>query len=188
MPPTNSTGGAAGYMQDYDIAAYIGSDVLEINEVLRSAAYRSDHLHHRDSERGTAGPAYIDQGFQESAYEHIQSQERFRHQDEFEWEQVYYAGKSFLRLMPPPTRTEVVQVTYISASMSIDDLPEDARPAIEHAACAALLNCVINRVNSAPSPTRDNALDKRYWLEMAERQRDYYDNRYQAAIAKRPKQ
>jgi hypothetical protein len=191
LPASNGTGG--GFLQDYDVAAYVGADVQEILEVLRSDEYRGENLIQPtlvDPITGVpvARATFVEQGLQQSALDHILTQERFLHLDQFAWEQVYYNDKGYLRLMPPPLHGEVVQVTYLSTTADIEDLPPDARVPLEHAACAALINCILNRVNSAPSAVRERATDQRYWIEMAERQRDYYDNRYQAAIAKRPRQ
>jgi hypothetical protein len=130
---------------------------------------------------------FIEQSFQQDALEVIQGIARANHMEEYVWEEVPYNNTTYLRLSPPPRDPEIVVVTYLSSGYSITALPDEARPAIEHAATYALINCVLNRVNSSPGIINEGARDRRYWLELVERQRDYYQGKYRAAIARRPR-
>jgi hypothetical protein len=193
LPMTNTTGGNSGQMQDYQVDTYVGTDVLEILEVVRSGAYQSDSfLEPAQVDPRTGVPmqksAFIDQGFQQSALEVIQAQEQFRNQDKFDWTVVPYNNTMYLRLMPPPEMPEQIVVVYSCTGESVESLPDEARPAIEHAATAAIMNLSLNRVNSGPPAAGESSRDRRYWIEMMERQRDYYRGRYRAALARRNRQ
>lgn len=189
LPAADTTGN--GFLQDYDCSVFIGSDVMMIEEVLRSDAYRSDAfsetsqinpLNGMPAVRGT----FIDMTYQQSALEHIQAQERFRHNDEYSWEQVNLGGSVVLRLMPPPIERVLVSVRYLSTSESIGSLPDRARATVEYAACGGILDCIINRLNSEPPGVNESPRDKRSIIDALERQRDRYWARYRSSIAKNP--
>ena len=187
-PTADSTGGG-GYLQDYHLPTYVGDDVLEVRDVLRSGAYVADEEFFGPGEidaRGRrVGPTLIAHGFQPEVAEVIAGQRRWRHADQFFWEVVRRGADLYLRLSPPPCETEVVAVTYTSTGSSISALPDRARPAIEYAACAAILNCVLNRLPNDERYLVEPGTDRRDKAELAkmlERQRDRYDRKYQAAL------
>jgi hypothetical protein len=188
--PTSDTSTGSGYLQDYDVQTYIGTDVLEIEEVIRSASFQTDaFLESYMVDPRTGIPTvkvggFIDQAYQENALELIQQQERFRRTDEYMWESVMINGRLHVRLMPPPESVEQVRVVYVSTSASLATLPEQARIPLEHAACAAILNGIISRTISDPMELHENSLDRRAHLEVLTKQRDYYDQKYRAALNK----
>ena len=192
QPTMNSTGGFGCYQQDYDVITYIGPDVQQIVEVIRSDAYVTDSsLFPLQVDPRTGIPfaraAFIDQAYQQDVLESISAQMRFRKADCQDWELINVGGRQIIRIMPPPTEPVLIAVRYIGVNDSIESLPEEARPAMEYAACVALLDAVLNRVNSDPSGMGENARDRRYWLELVERQRDRYESKFRAALAKRPR-
>lgn len=196
LPNYNSTGGPTGqWLQDYDIATYVGTDVQEIVEVMRSDAYVSDStLQPLQVDPRTGIPfaraAFVDQAYQQDALETMVAQARWNKIQDFNaWEIVNNTGSPALRLLPPPIQASIVVVRYISAGESVEDLPEDARPCMIYAACYCILDTVINRINSQPSGVRDPETARWYgdWFKTLISQRDRYENKYRQALEKRPK-
>ena len=177
---------AVANQQLYTIADVIGSDVSEIVEVIRSSARCPDALPSADVDPRTGLPisrASIPQGYQDDAMEVIVGQWRARHADKFAWEIVN--GVS-LRLMPVPAGAEDVIVQYVSTGASITTLPASTETALIYAACVAILNGQINRVNSdrATADTFGQAKDDR--IRSMVQQRDYYQGQYDREVSKMP--
>lgn len=196
LPAYASAGGSTGrWIQDYDIATYIGTDVLEITDVLRSDAYVSDStLQPLQVDPRTGIPfaraAFIDQGYQQDALETMVAQARWNKIQDFDaWMIVNNTGSPALRIMPTPIQQAIVVVQYVSTADTIDSLPADAQIAMNYAAAYCILDTVLNQVNSVPSAVRDPETQRwtADWMKMLERQRDRYENRYRQALAKRPR-
>ncbi len=177
--------------QHYSVSDVIGDDVREIKEVLRSDAYISDSFLEPtmvDPRTGVpmARAAFIDKAYQQDVLDETVAMQRWRRTDLYSWERISLNSVDTLRLMPPPTDTGIVVVSYITTGESIDDLPDQAYDALVNAASMAILDCMLNRVNSNPQGTDETTRDRRYWIEMVERQRDRYEARYRRSLTMAP--
>jgi hypothetical protein len=193
LPTKNSTGGNGYYQQDYDVATYIGTDVQEILDVARSDAYVSESTIQPlqiDPRTGipTARAAFIDQAYQQNALDIIAAQERWRKDYSFDWEVVSSGtGAEILRLMPPPTEPVTVWVRYLSTTQATTTLPDEARVAMEYAACYVILDGVLDRINSNPLVASvSDERNLRAWIDVVVKQRDRYEAKYRAALNEAP--
>lgn len=182
----NSTG---GWIQDYLIDLFVGADVLTITEVIRSDAFRSEAFLEPSYDvdpltglRGRRG-GFVDQGFQEDAFEVMQAQARWRETQKYSWAIVNISGSRYLRLMPEPERQVLVRCTYTSQAGAISSLPEEARSAVENAACRAILDCVLNRTKADPAFIGEGTLERRAFIDAITKQRDRYETRYARCLA-----
>jgi hypothetical protein len=182
----DSTGQA---MQEYEIGLFLGDDILQIVDVLRSDAYHGDNAIQFPRafdpliSSGNYGRHFVDQSLQESAFEVMQAQERYRELQKFSWAIVNIDSVRYLRLMPPPRHHVLVRCTYISVADSISSLPDEAKPAMENAACRAILDCVLNRVKAEPMAIHESPLESRAFIEAMVKQRDRYHDRYMQCVS-----
>jgi len=185
VPIEDSTG---RWIQDYPVDLYISPDVLRITEVLRSDSYRSesflepsydvDPLTGVRSRRG----GFVDQSLQEPAFEVMQAQVRWVEAQKYSWMLVNKAGVRCLRLLPRPEQPCLMRITYQSYASNIASLPEEARVAMELACCRAILDGYLNRIKSEPTGLGETALERRAYIDMLVKQRDYYRNRYKSVL------
>lgn len=191
-PGQNSTSFTSNmWVQDYDVINFIGSDVLEIEEVIRSDAFRSDNYlaggalvdPRTGIPSGSLGTS-IDQGYQGAVIETIQAQDRWRREANYSYESLILNGRLILRVMPRPEQVVYFSVRYISTSASLSTLPDVARVPLENAACASLLSCMLNRTDSDPPEAGQSVRDRRAYLDTLVGQRNYYLGRYRATLTK----
>lgn len=192
QPQRNTTG--RGFLQDYPLDPYVGDDVLRVIEVLRGdmvieegslGGSDFDEVHPHTGLR-TGGRGLIDQGLQREVLDVIEAQARYRHLERFSAPTVVVDGVACLRLVPRPTSAVYVDVTYLSTADSISALPDRARNAVELSACRAILECMLNRAKNDPVAMKFGDVDEaREWFKHVRAQRDRYEARFRAALARR---
>lgn len=168
-------------VQDYALADYVGADVSQVTEVMRSSAYVADVL----SDEGEIDPedglplkrwgTAIPGGGQGAVFDKIVATQRAGRIGRYSWEVV---NGTTLRLYPLPQGEEVVAVRYLAAGGTITDLGAETEACLVWAACAAILDAVINRIMSdrATTATWGEAQTKR--LDVLLKQRDRYSDLY----------
>lgn len=186
-PPIQSN--AWGWIQDYNVSTFIGSDVLDVVEVIRTDAYRAENFaepcYDVDPITGVRGRygGFIDQSLQEGAFEVIQAQARWRETDKYTWKMVNISGSRYLRLMPKPEFPVTVRVTYQSTSDTIESMPDEAKPAMMASAARSIIDCQLNRIKAEPSGSQfDGPLEKRGVLDAMAKQRDRYAVRFDRCL------
>jgi len=176
--------------QDYLLSTVLGNDVSSVEEVVRSAeglaadAFGPVEIDARDGTPLASG-GVIPYGGQSDAMETILAQARYRRAEQFSWKIAYPAAGKSIRLMPCPTAVEKVYVSYVTTAGSIETLPDEAADALNYAACVAMLDAMINRINSerpksAVGPVGD-ARDTQVKVLMQQRER--YEALYQGELA-----
>ncbi|MGE5610990.1 MAG: hypothetical protein ACM359_17200 [Bacillota bacterium] len=166
-------------VQDYDLQATLGADVYEVMEVIRSAAYLADGLLGDEIDPQTGlrfGNSAIPQGYQGDAMDVILAQWRKRRTDAFDWEVV---NNTTLRLMPAPMFAEAISVRYVTSAYTIDTLPANTESVLLFAACVAILNGIINRINSSRQTTDTYGQAQTERLNNLVSQRDYYQGAFE---------
>jgi hypothetical protein len=152
--------------------------VYEVIEVIRSAAYLPDGILGNEIDPQTGlryGSSTIPQGYQGDAMDVILAQWRNRRADAFDWEVV---NNSTLRLMPTPMFAEAVAVRYVTSAYTIDTLPVNTESVLVFAACVAILNGIINRINSSRQTTDTYGQAQTERLKTLAAQRDYYQGAF----------
>jgi len=170
--------------QDYSIAGVVGTDVYEIEEVIRSDAYVGDYLMDDPNDIVRMGRPFNDMaiipaGLQADVFRTIIQLQRSSRMDRYDWETI---GDT-LRLMPVPLETCWVAVRYTVTGYSIESLPTEAEIALQSACCAAILNAALNRRGSDPMTQNIQMLgatDQR--LKTMTAQRDRYEAKYQSEL------
>lgn len=174
--------------QDYPVATYVSaSDVGEILEVSRSGMFVSDGSlrpnYDLDVNGRVVGTGVIPDGYQGAAMDVIRNIERARHLDRYDWELAYNSsGGEVIRLYPVPSAAgEIVHVTYTTTGASIETLPDEAEDALHYAACVALLDGMINRLNALPTQMSESKEAASTQLRALTQQRDRYEGKFEAA-------
>jgi hypothetical protein len=169
--------------QAYSIAGVIGTDVSEIEEVLRSGSYLPDHLLDGSCDRFLGcngqfnGDCVIPAGLQADTFRAIVQQHRAELTDQF----TYQIRGDVLRLIPVPTCVEQVMVTYTTTSLSIETLPDETETALVYAASVALLDAMLNRIGADKITRAIQGMDTTDTrIKTLKDQRDRYERKYRA--------
>ncbi len=175
-------------VQEYDLAAIVGPDVLAVDEVVRSGSFVPDDvLSPSDVDPLTGVPmgngGVIPDGYQGSATDTIVAMARHAHVAEFDFA---VTPDQRLRLFPVPRAAETVVVCYTTTGQSMATLPEQARAAVTYAACVALLDGSINRLNHTRPDVRGAADALLVQMRALQAQRDRYERKYEAAKNRLP--
>lgn len=165
----------------------IASDIASIDEVIRSGTEDMFAGNNPDTIFDSHGNALpfdhdhiIDQGMQQDVWDLIVAQRRRRRNDEYSFEE--FNGK--LRLYPCPSGSETVIVKYTTSGATTESLPDEAEPCLVYAACVAILDTTINRLNSDRYTGATHGVVSEDRIKTLEKQRDRYEEMYRSELAR----
>lgn len=168
---------AEANQQSYALSG-IADDISTIDLVVRSDAHvpRNDF---RDCENDDP---YVDILHAGPFFDVLDQQERYRVSQKYSYEVIIEDDEQKLFLYPTPKSAIKILVEYRSTGSSVSDLPEVAKQAMVYAACVAILDLQINRVNSMPTQTADHVPTNEDRIVVLGRQRDRYEQLYEREL------
>lgn len=182
--------------QNYDYATFIGTDVDEIEEVLRAGANVPDF----DFNSVNAGyflglsgfnclgsfwcrdSAVIPAGLQGDVFQSMVERRRAMVTDLYGgWEE---APGNRLRLMPVPTIAEVIYVKYTSTGASDSALPDRGKEALVLAACYCICDAVLNRFGTDEHLQRQFSRESNFqaMISAYQKQKADYQSRFETEL------
>ncbi len=150
---------AVAGQQDYKIEEVIGDGVGTISDVIRSgtSGLSFSSIFRSAYNPRTAvypnGYELLGGDFHRLSYERILEIENWRRLGDYDYEEsIDEDGDRILVLIPAPSTSEEIMVSYSANESSITVLPDSASDAAVMAACVAMLDAQINRINSFVDP------------------------------------